>query len=124
MQYQDGHISTCFNKKILVIYILYRCLCQLSVIRDLFSCAFLFVINRSFILFIVRLFILFHSHRFFVYLLFKREKSNSDPEPCSGISILLTEEVPVVPATCHQHTPSSLRVNKHHTADSTDFVLV
>ncbi len=30
-------------------------------------------------------------------------------------------EVPVVPAAC---STSSSRVNKHHTADSTDFVLV
>jgi hypothetical protein len=59
MQYQDGHISTCFNEKILVIYILCICLCQLVVIRYLFTCVCLFVINRSFILFIVRLFVLF-----------------------------------------------------------------
>ncbi len=69
----------------------------------------------------------FHSHWFFAYLLFKKEKNNSDPEPCSGISIslnrrsnLLPVQVPVVP----DRPSSSLRVNKHHTADSTDFVLV
>jgi hypothetical protein len=107
MQYQGGHISTCFNERILVIYILYICMCQLVVIHDLFICALLFVINRSLILFIVRLFVLFSFHRFFAYLLFKREKNNSDPEPCSGISILLTEEVPyrlyLLPVNYMQH---------------------
>jgi hypothetical protein len=78
----------------------------------LFICALLFIIDRSFIVFIVRLFCCFHSHRFFVYLLFKREKNNSDPELCSGY---------FNPAT---HSSSSIQVNKHHTADSTDFVLV
>ncbi len=49
----------------------------------------LFVINRSFIFFVVRLFILFPFFIEFCLLLFKREKNNPDPEPCSGISILL-----------------------------------
>jgi hypothetical protein len=48
------------------IYILCISLCQLVIIHDLFICALLFVIDRSFIPCIVRLFILFHSHRFFV----------------------------------------------------------
>jgi hypothetical protein len=64
------------------------CLCQLFVIviHYLFICARLFVIHCSTIYSPVVYFI---SHRFFV-LLFKREKSNSDLELCSGISIPLT----------------------------------
>ncbi len=52
------------------------CICsrQLFIIRYLFICAFLFVIIRSFISCIVRLLILFHSHRLFVYSLFKRKR--------------------------------------------------
>jgi hypothetical protein len=125
MQYQDGHISTCFNQKILVIYIycIYACASwSLFVI-------YLLVISHS--LLIVHLFcslfnylFCFHFHRFFAYLVFKREKNNSDPEPCSGISIPLTEEVPRCTCYLFKYTTPSFRVNKHHTADSTDFVLV
>ncbi len=73
-----------------------------------------FVINRSFILFIVRLFVLFSFSLMLACFIVvqKREKNNSDPEPCSGISI---------PCYLFQHHHL---VNKHHTADSTDFVLV
>ncbi len=103
MQYQDGHISTCFNKKVLVIYILYRCLCQLVIIRDLFICAlYLLLVIHLFCSLFDYLFC-FHSHRFFACLLFKRKRNNSDPEPCSGISILY-------PCTCssiqHHHFES------------------
>jgi hypothetical protein len=56
-------------------------------------CAFirqsLFVINRSFILFVVRLLFFFSfSLNFVVVVVQKREENNSDPELCSGISIL------------------------------------
>ncbi len=112
MQCQDGHSSTCFNERILVIHILCICLCQLVIIRDLFICAFLFIINRSFTLFVVRIFILFSFSSILCLLIVqKRKKSNSDPEPCSGFSIPLTEEVPVVPATyIHHHRYESINI--------------
>ncbi len=49
----------------------------------------------------------------FFVALFKREKFTSDPGLCSGILIPL-----------FQCTTLSIRVNKHHTADFTNFVLV
>jgi hypothetical protein len=84
--------------------------------RDLLSCIFVPVIHYSYSLFVVNLFISYHSllivHLFcslfdysfgFIFIEFccccsKREKNNSDPELCSGISIPLKEEVPV---TCN-----------------------
>ncbi len=87
----------------------------------LFVIRYLLCFYLLFILFGVRLFVLFPFSLIHCLVLFKREKNNSDPEPCSGILIPLTKEVPVVPATC---STSTSRVNKHHTADSTDFVLV
>ncbi len=48
----------------------------------------------------------------------QKRKSNSDPEPCSGISIPLT-----VTRSSTRCSTSSSRVNKHHTADSTDFLV-
>ncbi len=72
------------------------------VIHYLFICAF----NCSFMLFIVRLFI-------FVVFIFidslvaccsKEKKSTSDPEPSSGISILLPVQVPVAPVQVHLFT--------------------
>ncbi len=64
---QDSRISTCFNKKVLVIYIYCTNAC---------ASQSLFVIYL-FVLFIRSLFdylFCFHFHRFFAYLLFKREK--------------------------------------------------
>jgi hypothetical protein len=49
----------------------------------------------------------------FIVHCFKKEKFNSDPGLCSGISI-----------PSFQYATSSIQVNKHHTADSTDFALV
>jgi hypothetical protein len=89
-----------------------------------FICQLLFVINRSFILFVVRLFILFSSSlNFACFIVVQKKKNNFDPELCSGISIPLKEEVPY-PLYLLPVSTSSSRVNKHHTADSTDFVLV
>ncbi len=90
-------------------------------------CAFirqlLFVIICSFILFVVWLFC-FHSHwASLFYCCSKEEKNNSDPELCSGISIPCYQQYIKYLLTTTCSTPSS-RVNKHHTADSTDFVLV
>ncbi len=53
-------------------------------------CCALFVVNRSFILFVVRSFVLFSFSLIRYLFVVQREKNNSDPEPCSGISILLT----------------------------------
>jgi hypothetical protein len=48
----------------------------------------LLVINRSFILFVVGLFILFSfSLSFVCFIVVQKKKNNSDPEPCSGIWI-------------------------------------
>jgi hypothetical protein len=44
MQYQDGHISTCFNKDTRDIYIVHM---LVPVIRYLFICALLFVTDHS-----------------------------------------------------------------------------
>ncbi len=109
-----------------MIYILYNCLCQLVDIRELLF-VLIFVINRSFILFIVRLFVLFIVRLFVLFsfpsipclFIVQKRKSNSDPEPYSGISIPLT-----VTRSSTRCSTSSSRVNKHYTADSTDFVLV
>ncbi len=71
----------------------------------------LLVINRSFVLFIVRLFALFNfiSARYY--------RCSKEKELFWSWTVFRYFD----PATCS--TPSS-RVNKHHTADSTDFVLV
>jgi hypothetical protein len=83
-----------FNKDTCDIYMLCIWLCQLFVIRYLIICALLFIIDRSVILYIVRLlfvvFILIDS----LFIHCSKEKSNSDPEPCSGITILLPVQVP------------------------------
>jgi hypothetical protein len=93
------------------------------VIRYLFICAFYsLLIVHLFCALFDHLFC-FHSHRFFDCSLFKREKNNSDPGPSDPVARL-----PVLPVQAPVVVPnqpsSSLRVNKHHTADSTDFVLV
>ncbi len=66
-----------------MIYKLYRCLCQLSVICYLFICAFYSLLIVHFVhCSICFAFIFIDS----LLILFKREKNNSDPELCSGIS--------------------------------------
>ncbi len=124
MQYRDGHISTCLIKTLVIYLCCGYCACA-SYLFIIVTRYYLFVLRirycRSFILFCSLfdyLFVLlfyFISHRFFCFIhcsLFKREKYNSDPELCSDILIL------------HTCSTSSIQVNKHHTADSTDFVLV
>jgi hypothetical protein len=82
----------------------------------------LFVINRSPILFTVQLFVVFISHWLFACFIVV-QKCNSDPELCSGISIPLpVNSYPLYKK--YLFSTSSSPVNKHHTADSTDFVLV
>jgi hypothetical protein len=82
--------------------------------RDLFSCIFCASSSSCviryllcfYLLLIVHLFcslfdylFCFHFHWFFACFLLKKEKNNSDPEPCSGISILLLLQVPVIRCT-------------------------
>ncbi len=84
-----------------------RALCSLLLFIYFVRCStLLFVLLFDFIL-----------HRFFCFyyslcIVFK-SKVHSDTGLCSGILIPL-----------FQYTTSSIRINKHHTADSTDFVLV
>jgi hypothetical protein len=122
VQYRGGHISTCFNKDTRDLFMLcILCLCQLFIHYrySLFYLCSLFIIVVHLVCslfdFSFTLSFNFILLRFFCFIvaLFKREKINSDPGLYSGISILL-----------FQYTTSSIRVNKHHTADSTDFVLV
>ena len=128
MQYQDSHISTCFNKKgTRDIYILYRCLCQLSVIHYLFICAFLFIINRSFILFIVQLFILFSFSSILCLFVVQKRKEQFWSwtvfryfDPVDGYLLSRRSNLLYL----FKYSTSSFRVNKYHTVDSTDFVLV
>jgi hypothetical protein len=74
---------------------------------------FVFVINHSFILFIVRSFVCFISSVFAYFIVVRKEKkNNSDPELCSGILIPL----PMLPVQHHhlesiniiQQTPPTL----------------
>ncbi len=57
------------------------------------------------------------------YSLFKRKRFNSDPGLYSRYFDPVVCEVPVVPAV-QEISSSSMQVNKHHTSDCTDFVLV
>ncbi len=121
MQYQDSHISTCLIKTVIYLYCAYYA-CA-SYIFVIFTRIYLFVLCYSLLSFIYfvhcSIFILFccstsfliGSLLLFVVHCLKREKCNSDPELCSGIPIPLLFN-------------TIIRVNKHHTADSTDFVLV
>ncbi len=98
------------------------------------------VIRYSYSLFVVHLFVSYYSLLFvqlfyslfdysfcfiFIWVLLivvQKKKNNSDPELCSGIfDPVQVPAIQQVPVTC---SPPSSRVNKHHTADSTNFVLV
>jgi hypothetical protein len=92
VQYRDGHISPCLIKT-LVIYSLCICAGASYYSLSLFV-NYLFVLIYSLLLSvhcltIYSVVVYLISHQFCV-LLFKREKNNSDPELCSGISILQT----------------------------------
>ncbi len=99
-------------------------LCQLFVTLQSLFVVHLFVINRSFILFVVRLFILFpFSQNLCLFYCCSKEKR----------TILILNHVQVFRSCYYFKYPlyknkylfsTSSRVNKHHTADSTDFVLV
>jgi hypothetical protein len=116
----NGLIKTLVN----YLYCAYCALCHLSirylfiVVRYLFICAHYYHC-RSFILFIVWLFI--HSVVRFcsslipllsLFIVHCSQEKNS---------ILILDCIPVISIL---RTTSSMRVNKHHTADCTDFVLV
>jgi hypothetical protein len=88
MQYQDGHISTCFNKKVLVIYVYCTDACAS---QSLFM-IYLFVLSYS--LLIVHLFcslfdylFCFRSRQFFDCSLFKRKRTILILDCVPGISI-------------------------------------
>ncbi len=91
-----------------MIYILYSCLCQLVDIRELIF-VLLFVINRSFVLFIVRYLFCFHFHRFLVYLLFKRERA-----------ILILNCVQVFRS--HWQLPVQVPIVQHHHLESMNII--
>jgi hypothetical protein len=99
---------------VLVIHYLFICahyslfiyLCSLFVIIVHLFCSLFDFSNHVVVRFHSSLTLLFHCSSCIV----QREKFNSDPGLCSGILIL--------------HTTSSIRVNKHRTADSTNFVFV
>jgi hypothetical protein len=114
VQYRDGHISTYIIKTLVIYLCCAYCACA-SYIFIIATPYFLFVLRYlllSFIYFALLFdFIIIDSFAFIRCSLFKREKCNSDPELCSGISIPLLLNI-------------IIRINKHHTADSTDFVLV
>ncbi len=76
--------------------------------------SFIYFVHCSTIYFVV---VCFHFSLIPLFIVVQREKNNSDPEPCSGILI------PLYPFK-YTWSSSSIQVNKHHTADSTDFVVV
>ncbi len=93
---------------------------------QLYICAsyslFVFVIYYAFIRSVFYSLFDYSSCFIFIWVLLivvQKKKNNSDSELCSGISILR------YPCTRSTSCSTSLsRVNKHHTADSTNFVLV
>jgi hypothetical protein len=112
MQFLDGHISTYFNndsRELLMLCIIL--MCQLYRV-DLIIVVCLFYSLFDFCSFYCSIFVSFDSFAF-IYSLFK-EILNLDCIP--GISILLYH--------CPRTPSSSMQVNKHHTSDCTDFVLV
>jgi hypothetical protein len=98
VQYRDVHISTCLIKTLVIhLYCARASYLFVIVTRYLFIFASLFVIViHSFCLLFDYLFVLrsdFIFQRFFAFIHcspFKRENNNSDPELCSGISIMRT----------------------------------
>jgi hypothetical protein len=117
-----SHFNLLIKTLVIYMYIVHM---VVPVIRySLFICALLFVIDRSIILFIVRLFILLFSFSLiFFYSLFKRKRAILILNRVQVFRFCYLFKYPIVPVQVHL-SPSSLGVNKHHTADSTDFVLV
>ncbi len=96
--------SQLFNSiSLFLIYLL----CYLFVVVDHLFCS---LFDYSFILLFN-----FISHQFLVLFV---EKNNSDPE------LVFRYFDPVVPVQVHLQTHRQYEFNKHHTADSTNFVSV
>ncbi len=104
----------------LVIYsVVYLCQSFVIVIRICSYCLFIGIRYYSSVIVCCSI-ILLHFHLSFVLVVVWKEKEKFWTWPCSGISILQYIKY-LLTTTC---STSSSRVNKHHTADSTDFVLV
>ncbi len=118
VQCLDGHISPYFNKDTRDLFML--CIvfmCQLNcvlfiVVVRLFCSLFDFFIHSLFN-FCSRSILLLFIHSLFVI---QEKRFNYNPGLYPVISILLYH--------CTRITSSSMQVNKHHTSDCADFVLV
>jgi hypothetical protein len=108
VQYRDGHISTCFNKDTCDICI--YCAYVLVPVNYSLSLLVIYLIVLVDSLFIVHLFFSLFDHYFvcclfsflinsLFYLLFKKEKNNSDPELVFRYSD---------PANHHQYEPINI----------------
>ncbi len=103
MQYQDGHISTCFNKKILMIYIVHMLVPVTRHSLFIYLCS-LFIINRSFILFIVQLFVLFSFSSILCLFVVQKRKG----------TILILDRVPRISILCYLFKYPLLYLTYHH----------
>jgi hypothetical protein len=116
VQCLDSHISTCFNKDTRYLFMFCIVLmCQLYHVDLLL----LFVYFCSLFNFSIQLLFDFCFHLILLFFivhcpLFKRKRFYSDPGLYSRYFDPVVQEVP----------SSSMQVNKHHTSDCTDFVLV
>ncbi len=88
-------------------------MCQLVVIRDSLF-VLLFVINHSFIFVHCSIICLFLFSSIPYSFIVQKRKSNSDPEPCSGILILLT-------VTCYP-VPVQVPIVQHHHLESINII--
>jgi hypothetical protein len=128
VQCRNDHISTFSIKTLVIIYIVCNVYVQL-IVFIIYYCCSLFIV-------VVHLFCsLFDLHSFFCstsILCFSfvvhcsKEKDSILILDCSpGISIPLYVKYLFNHCTCCTRIPSpSMQVNKHHTSDCTDFVLV
>jgi hypothetical protein len=89
----------------------------MPVIRNHYSYSLLLFIRSVFVRCSI---ILFHFHLSFVLIVIQREKNNSEPEPCSGISILRWQlPVPALPVSSKEHY---LRLFQHHHLESINII--
>jgi hypothetical protein len=134
VQCQDCHISTCFNKDTRKLFML----CILCFVPVIYSylfiyllfvyCYLLFIYWCSLFIIVVHLFCSLFDFSFTLLFDFVRFRSSSIPllslfiVHCSKEknSILILDCIPGISIL---NTTSSMRVNKHQTAEGTDFVL-
>jgi hypothetical protein len=126
VQFLDGHIST-FSIKTLVIYlccaeihvpvkswiILLLLLVTIIVVR-------LFVHCSTFIHSFVRLFVLFDSFAFHSFVVHCSKEKDS----ILILDCIPSLSIPLYVKCCTRIPSPSMQVNKHHTSDCTNFVLV